>query len=118
MKSRHKQVTGRRQRQMAHHRSVGSHFEMIHAQFGFVVLETAFDVPAAEGHMQDRGQRGLLRRVANEVFDLLVIQAIARHDQPVRPGGQVVLVFQVNRRGFDLPDNGTLGAILGSRSRG
>jgi len=54
------QNTHHAQDKMAHQRQVAPHFEMVKSHLSFSVFEHAFDVPAAEGHVQQDFGGGLL----------------------------------------------------------
>jgi len=89
-----------------------THLKVVHAQLGFAVLEGPFDDPTRKGNPQEYLCRGPRRGIAKKVFDLVVIEGVASHKQMIRPGRQTMLIGQVDRYVFDLPDHRPFTAVL------
>lgn len=85
---------------------VAAGLEVRQTQFGFLVLQTAFHGPTAEGHMPEHGPRDSGRGVAEEELLLVAIQHVASHDQPVRTD-HARAARQPAGNGFRFPDHRT-----------
>ena len=59
-----KQITYTTENQMTADRLVLAHLEVVQPQFPLAVLEHPFDLPAGEGHQEQRFHRRVLGRVA------------------------------------------------------
>ena len=98
--------------QMPLDRAEFTHLKMVHPKLGFAVFEGPLDDPPRKGYPQKYLGRGSRRRITDKVFDLRVVQRIARRQQMIRPRRQTVLIGQIDRHMFDLPDHRPFTAIL------
>ena len=95
--SRQEQVTDRADHQMTFQFQVSSALVVIQAHLSFLVLEATLHVPPREAHQQQRGDRGLRSRVADEELYLLGIQDIPSDQQVQRFAREAVLIQGKNR---------------------
>ena len=98
------------QDKMAHQRQVAPHFEMVKPHLPFSVFEHPFDVPAAEGHVEQDFGGGLLGGVGQKVL-YLAAQYVAGHDKPAFFSGKLVFAG-VEPYDAGVPDQRSLVRVL------
>ena len=89
--------------------------EMVHADFTFAILEHPFDVPAAEGHVQQYFERRVRGRVGKKVFQL-PIHYVTRHEEPTLLA-RVLLLARKEPCRADFPHDRSVAGILDVKKR-
>lgn len=66
-------------------------FKMIQTQLAFFILKTAFDMPAAKGHMKDTLQRNTCGGIGDKILRL-IRERMTCHDQPAGSRRQIASI--------------------------
>jgi hypothetical protein len=116
MNSRTKQITQLADIEVAMDRRPTANLKMIHPQFSFTDLKTAFYREPGKGRPQQLFQCDAVRSrhlIRHKILDLLGIEDVAGNDQIMGRSRQAVIALSAIKSGvLDLPYDGTFFTIL------
>src|SRR5581483_7251417 len=106
------QVTHARQNQVSFQSEVAAPLVLIEPDLSFLILETTFDSPAGERHLQQNSHPRSSRSIADKELDLARVERVASDDQVLCSARQAVLVLRKQRNVLAFPDDRPFLTIL------